>query len=142
MVQNLLQSGTKFLESCNEELLNKIKERTKSYAFMEKTGPVYFCVALEMIQSSAEAVLRTLTCALETISLKNIDGENVWTLTLILQGIADQLSSNNLLPADAMTLVMNALTQCSTQKFVSFIKFMHHKHSIGSRQFTIDDILT
>jgi len=142
MVQNLLWSGTKFLESCDDELLNKIKERTKSYAFMEKTGPVYFSVALEMIQSSAEAVLRTLTRALETISLKNIDGENVWTLTSILRGIADQLSSNNLLPADAMTLVTNALTQCSTQKFVSFIEFMHHEHSIGSRRFTIDDVLT
>jgi len=63
-------------------------------------------------------------------------------LTSILHGIADQLSNNNLLPADAMTLVTNTLTQCSTQKFVSFIKFMHHEHSIGSRQFTIDDMLT
>jgi len=94
MVQNLLWSGTKFLESCNDKLLNKIKECTKSYAFMEKTGLVYFSVALEMIQSSAEAVLRTLTRELETISLKNIDGENDWTLTSILCGIADQLSSN------------------------------------------------
>jgi len=87
-------------------------------------------------------VLRTLTRALETISLKNIDGENVWTLTSILRGIADQLSSNLLLPADALTLVTNALTQCSTQKFVSFIEFMHHEHSIGSCRFTIDDVLT
>jgi len=57
LVQNLLWSGTKFLESCDEELFNKIKECTKSCEFMEKTGPVYFCVALEMKQSSAEAVL-------------------------------------------------------------------------------------
>jgi len=72
--------------------------------------------------------------------LKNIDGENVWTLTSILNGIMDQLSSNSLLPADAMTLVTNVLTQCSTmQKFVSFIEFMHHEHSIGSHRFSIDD---
>jgi len=57
MVQNLIWSGTNFLESCDKELLNKIKECTKSYAFMEKTGPVYSSVALEMIQSSADAVL-------------------------------------------------------------------------------------
>ena len=76
------------------------------------------------------------------ISLKNIDGENVWTLTSILRGITDQLSSNTLLPADAMTLVMNALAQCSMQKFMSFIQFMHHEHSIGSCQFTINDVLT
>jgi len=82
------------------------------------------------------------THAFETISLKNIDGENVWTLASILHGITNQLSSNNLLPADAMTLVTGALTQCILQKCVSFIEFMHHEHSIGSCQFSIDDDLT
>ena len=142
MVQNLLWSGTKFLESCDKELRNKIKERTNSYSFYEKSGPVYFCVGLEMIQSSAEAVLRTLTRALETVHLKHIDGENVWTLASILRGITESLSSNNLLPADAMTLVANSLTQCSTQKFVSFVEFMYHEHTMGSRKLSIDEVLT
>jgi len=92
-VQSLIWSGHKFLASCDAELKAKILECVANYPELEQTGPVYLCLALELIQSSANAVLRTLTHALETVALRNIELENVWTFTTILQGIVDQFES-------------------------------------------------
>ena len=112
-----------------------------NYPELKQTGPVYLCLALELIQSSANAVLRTLTHALETVALKNIELENVWTFTTILRGIVDQLRANNLLPADALTLVAKGLSKSSTPRFVSYIQQIQDSNSLGIKEYTIDDLL-
>jgi len=60
------------------------------YHEFKQTGPVYLCLARELIQSSVNDVLCMLTHALETIALKNIKLENIWTFTMILRGIVSQ----------------------------------------------------
>jgi len=141
MVQSLIWSGHKFLASCDAELKAKILERVANYPELEQTGPVYLCLALELIQSSVNAVLRMLTHALETAALKNIKLENVWTFTTILRGIVDQLRANNLLPADASTLVAKGLSKSSTPCFVSYIQQIQDNNSLGIKEYMIDDLL-
>ncbi len=77
MVQSLIWSGHKFLASCNAELKANILEDMAGYLEFEQTGPVYLCLVLELIQSSANAVLHTLMHALETVVLRSIESENV-----------------------------------------------------------------
>jgi len=129
------------LASCDAELKAKILEHVAGYHEFEQTGPVYLCLALELIQSSANAVPRTLTHALETVALRNIKLENVWTFTTILQGIVDQLRANSLLPADALTLVAKGLSKCSTPRFVSYIQQIQDSNSLGIKTYMIDDLL-
>jgi len=70
MVQSLIWSGQKFLSSCNAELKEKILEQAACYHEFEQMGPVYLCLVLDLMQLSMNAVLCTLTHALETIHLR------------------------------------------------------------------------
>jgi len=127
--------------SCDAELKAKILEPMAGYHEFEQTGPVYLCLALELIQSSENAVLCTLMHALETVALRNIELENVWTFTTILRGIVDQLRANLLLPADALTLVANCLSKCLMQQFVSYIQQIQDNNNLGVKEYMIDDLL-
>jgi hypothetical protein len=59
LLQNLLWSSTKLLNSCNDKLQQKIEEKTMSWTVQYTTRPVYFKVMLENILATSPESMRT-----------------------------------------------------------------------------------
>jgi hypothetical protein len=93
-VENLLWSGTKLLNSCDEKLKQKLEEKTIRYPVAHRTGPVYFAIMIALVLASSSQSLRVLTKKVENFSLLEVTGENVQTATSFLRGAAEHLSNN------------------------------------------------
>ena len=85
-VENLLWSGTKILNNCEDSLRQKIEEMSLGYPVESLTGPVYFKIMIDLVISSSAGSLRALSKILETLSLKNFDGENVVKACSFIRG--------------------------------------------------------
>ena len=84
--ESLLWSGTKLLNSCDEELRQKIEEKTLQFGVKHKTGIVYFHIMINLIQSSLAPVMRAVTKKLETLRITDFPGENVLTASSFIKG--------------------------------------------------------
>lgn len=76
-IENAKWSGDKILNSCDEELQIKLKESVESTDEDLKSGQIYLFWLNKMIISTSEKVFRTLTDKLNTLRLKQIEGEDV-----------------------------------------------------------------
>ena len=141
-VENLLWSGTKLLNSCDEKLRQKLEEKTIRYSVEHRTGPVYFAIMIALVLASSSQSLRVLTKKVENLSLLDVTGENVQTATSFLRGAAEHLSNNGGLPTDYMELVAIALKKCSTKEFSDFINSIYLNHEQGIKRLTLDTLLT
>ena len=117
-VQNLLWSGTKVLNSCDEELRKKIEEQVIEYPIEHRTGPVYYKLMIELVQASSASSMRALTKQLEELSVKDFDGESVITYVSIMRGVIEQLRNNNAVPSDAIELIGDGLKKTSTERIL------------------------
>jgi hypothetical protein len=66
-VENLLWSGEKLLNSCDDKLRQKIEEQTIGWLVEHATGPVYFKVMIHLILASSAQSLRGLTATVGKI---------------------------------------------------------------------------
>jgi len=141
-VENLLWSGNKLLNSCDDKLRQKIEEKTIRYSVEHRTGPVYFAIMIALVLASSSQSLRILTKKVENLSLTDIPGENVQTATSFLRGAAEHLSNNDGLPSDYLELVAIALKKCSTKEFTDYITSIFLNHEQGIKKMTLDSFLT
>jgi hypothetical protein len=102
MLQNLLWSRTKLLDSCDNKLRQKIEEKTIGWPVHHSTGPVYFKIMLENILLSSPESLQGLMTLLQDTKLNNFDGENVAEFASFSRGANEQLQNNNALPLDVL----------------------------------------
>ena len=105
MGQNLVWSGTKLLNSCSEQLRQKIEESTNSLTIDAKTGPVYFKIMADLVIASSSQSMRVLVRRLENISVTDFPGENVSKLCSFARGAIEQLKNCNHLPPDTIALL-------------------------------------
>jgi hypothetical protein len=68
-----------------------------------------------LLTSSA---MQSLTKSLESLSLKDFDGENVNSYVSVVKGVNEQLDNNNQVPHDMFELVGDGLRKCLMTKFV------------------------
>lgn len=140
-VENLLWSGTKLLNSCDDQLRQKVEEQTIGWPVEHATGPVYFMIMLENILASSPESLRGLINVLQNTSLKDFDGENVIEFVSFARGAIEQLKNNGALPHDALALVASALKDCDTQDFVAYISTMYNNHIQGVKACSVEELL-
>jgi hypothetical protein len=141
LMQNLLWSGTKLLNSCDDKLRRKIEEKTMNWLVLHSTGPVYFKVMMENILTSTPESMRGLTTIIQDTKLSDFDGENVTEFVSFARGAIEQLRNNNALPTDVLSLVAQALKACETQDFVSYINVMYNNHVQSVKRCTVNDML-
>jgi Zinc knuckle len=141
-VENLFWSGTKILNSCDDELRAKIEEQTIGYEAGHCTGPVYFKIMMNLVQASSKSSLRALTRKMEQLSVKDFDGESVVKFCSVMRGAVELLSNNNALPSDAIEIVGQGLKNSSTAEFNEFISLLLHNHEIGTKALTIETLLS
>jgi len=139
--QNLLWSGTKFLNSCDDELRAKIEEQTLKFSVEHRTGPVYLWIATKLIMSSAASSLRSLINALTSIALTDFDGEDVTSFVSIVRGVLEQLSTNKAVPPDAIQLIANGLKKCNTDAFSTFVDVLISNYETGVLKLDVPDLL-
>ena len=130
-VQDLLWSGTKILNSCDQKLRDKIIEATTNYFFKSKTGPVYFKITMNYILSSSPVSMRFICRKLETVTLKEFKGENVHKAISIIRGAVSLLGNNHSLPLDLMQIIFNFLKTSSTDLFSQYFTTIETNYDTG-----------
>jgi hypothetical protein len=77
MSQNLIWSGTKFLNLCSNDLQGKIEEASQGYETIYKTGPVYYKLAMSMIMMVTPESIQVINHTLQQLKVLEFDSENV-----------------------------------------------------------------
>ena len=140
-VQNLFWSGTKILNSCDEELRKKIEEQIISFPVEHRTGPVYFKIMIGLILSSSASTMRVLTQQLSDLTIKDFDGESVITYASIMRGVVELLRNNGVVPRDSLDLIASGLKASSTDEFGDYVTHLVNAHSTGMLPLTEEDLL-
>ena len=70
------------LNKCEEPLRNKILVSLVGVDAMEMGGPLVLKFMLDIIMDVDESALRSLTQSLQTLCLKDVPGENVYTAVI------------------------------------------------------------
>jgi hypothetical protein len=141
VLENLLWSGAKLLNSCDDRLRQKLEERTIGWPVEHTTGPVYFKILMTTILACSPESLRGLTTLIQTATLKDFDGENVVDFVSFARGTVEHLRNNDALPIDILSIITTALKQCSTPDFVSYITSMYNNKVQGVKECTVDAML-
>ena len=141
LVQNLIWSGTKLLNSCDDKLRTKIEEKTLDWPVQHTTGPVYFKIMIDNILASTPESMRGLTTILQETKLSDYNGENVTEYVSFARGAIEQLRNNHALPTDVLWLISKALRACETPEFVSYLTTMYNNHVQHVKPCTVDDMM-
>ena len=137
-VENLIWSGTKILNSCDDELRTKIEEQVIGYPIGHRTGPVFFKIMMSLVQASSKSSMRALTRKMEQLSVKDFDGESVVSYCSVMRGAVELLVNNNALPIDAVEIIGEGLKKTSTEDFNGFISILLHNHESGMQNLTLE----
>jgi hypothetical protein len=105
-------------------------------------GPVYFKIMMETILASSPESLHDLTTLIQTTTLKDFYGKNVIEFMSFASGALEQLRNNSALPVDILLIMANALKQCETLDFVSYITTMYNNHVQHVKVCTVSDMLS
>jgi hypothetical protein len=141
-VQNLTWSMKKVLNSCEDDLRQKIEEELFNFPIDERTGPVAFKLMATHVLAVTEGSIRALEKALEQMALTDFDGENVKQFVSVARGLLMQLSNNRAVPKDVVTLLTNGLRKCSTEEFVGFVGSLMTLHSQELQTLTYSTLLS
>ena len=141
-VQNLLWSGAKLLDSCTDELRQKIEEVAMAFPIEHSTGPVYFKIMMGLVLASTSASLRTVSRQVERLSLKDFPGENVVTACSFLRGAIEQLKNGSALPSDIIDLIAETFKKATTKEFATYIATLHTLHEVGNPRLSVESLLS
>jgi hypothetical protein len=97
---------------------------------------------METILASSPESLHGLTMQIQTTTHKDFDGENVIELVIFAHGALEQLHNNNALPVDILSIMANALKQCETPDFISYIARMYNNHVQHVKACTVGNMLS
>ena len=111
------------MNSCDEELQQKIEEKTLQFGVKHKMGIVYFYTMINLIQSSSAPMMQVLTKKLETLMVTDFPGENVVTASSFVKGATQQLGLNA--PQDIISLMKRPFKGSSMDEFNKFIKLLY-----------------
>ena len=125
--QNNVWSLRKIENSCDSELRDKLIERMREIPEIERGGPVGLKIILDLITTTNARAIRSILTKVQTLTLRDFNGEDVLTANGWIRGIKTVLEVGNALPVDFMHLVFNIYKECSTPKFVTKVE-MYETH--------------
>ena len=133
LVENLSWSSVRILQTCEESRRNKILEGTVGISPMESGGPLILKLMLDIIMDVDNSVLRVLTTSLQTLWLKNVPGENIYTAVGYLKGALMLLHNRSELPTDTMGLLNNIMISSDCDEFSGFMNSVYYDHKRKTR---------
>ena len=141
LVQNLLWSGKKIMNSLSEKLKQKLIEKTMGWSVIYQTGPVYFKLVMMFIEESSPKSTRNLINKLQALGVKDYNGENIRSVTSTIKGAYEVLQNKRAVPTDFLDIVFEVLERCSVEKFVMFIRGMKNNHDQRVKVITLAELL-
>jgi hypothetical protein len=140
--ENILWSGEKILNSCDTSLRDKLVESTRDWPKAEVGGPTYLKLLLNLVLSTSQKSLRTLTDKLGCLRINDFPGENVTQAVSFLRGAILILRDNSSTPADLLTLVLRIFKPCSCEPFRTYVSSIDTLVELNMKQYALDDLLT
>jgi Zinc knuckle len=141
MIDNLMWSGRKLLNSCEESLARQIQDSTRGGGTSDMTGPVYFKIMTNFVALTADASMRTVLNMLINLKLTDYDGENVSECLSVVRALVEQLNNGRFLPADAHHLVANVLRRTTVEEFKTFVDQVLYNHKLNLQQRTLTEFM-
>lgn len=139
--ENVVWSGEKILNSCDDALRDKLIESTRGWSAAHKGGPTYLKLLMGLIVATSEKSLRSLLDKVGTLKLSDFNGEDVNKAVSFLRGAILILRDNDALPNDFGTLILKIFKQTSCDDFKSFVGLLEHNVELSMTKKTIEEIL-
>ena len=139
--ENVVWSGEKILNSCDETLRDKLIESTRGWDSKYKGGPTYLKILMGLIVATSEKSLHSLLDKVAKLKLSDFDGEDVNKVVSFLCGATLILRDNKSLPADFASLVLKIFKQTSCADFHSFVGLLEHNLELKLTNLTAEEQL-
>jgi hypothetical protein len=140
--ENLLWSGEKILNSCDQALRDKLVESTRDWHRAEVGGPTYLKLLLNLVLSTSQKSLRTLTDKLGRLQITDFPGENVTQAVSFLRSAILILRDNSSTPADLLNLVLRIFKKSTCDPFRTYVSSIDTLVELNLKEYEMDDILT
>ena len=79
-LENLSWSNEHILNTCGDPLRDETRERLLGVSELESGGPLVFKLMLDVVMDVEDSSLRSLVQLLQSLKLKDIEGENIATI--------------------------------------------------------------
>jgi uncharacterized membrane protein YgcG len=135
MTENLIWSGQKLLNSCDEDLRAKVESASRAYPNCEQTGPVYFKLMLQFVTLTSQPSMRTLINILSEMALTGFPGKSVSDAASYIRALFEQLANNNVQIPDGMHLVAEVFKRTTVDEFKAFVLQVYTLHTMKVKVF-------
>ena len=140
--ENVLWSGEKILNSCDESLRDKLVESTRTWDRADVGGPSYLKLLLYHSMSTTQKSLRALLDKLGKIRITDFPGENVTKAVSFLRGAILILRDNSSTPTDIINLTLRVFKVSSCEPFRTYVGSIDNFVELKVKQYELDDLLS
>ena len=141
LVQNLIWSGTKLLNSCNDKLWTKDQREDAQLACETHNQSSLFQGHDGEYLGKHTQKYAWLTMILQEMKLSDFNRENVTKFVSFVCGAIEQLRNNHALPTNVLWLISKALRECETLEFVSYITMTYNNHVQHVKSCSVDALM-
>ena len=127
-VENISWSQDSIINSCEESLIEKVRESMVGMSTLEMGGPIILIIMLDIIMEVDDSALRALTESLQNIRMKDIKGENVGTIASYLKGALLLLQNYGKLTTDTISVLRGIFYFAECDEFTTFISNLYFNH--------------
>ena len=140
--ENIAWSGDKILNSCDAELRDKLVESIRAWPEEFKGGPTYLKLLQQLVLSTSEKSLRSLTNKLARLTIADFPGEDVTKAVSFIRGAVLILKDNNALPSDIITQVLQIFKKSCCESFRIHVTNIDSLITLKVKSYHLDDLLT
>ena len=127
-VENLAWSADRILDTCDDNLRDKVREGLVGVPPLESGGPLVLKLMFDVVMDVDDAALRALTEGIQKIRMKDIPGENIDTLVSYLKGSLLLLKNCGELPTDIIGLLNDIMCSAECNDFKEYMKAIYFDH--------------
>jgi hypothetical protein len=150
--QNLECSHRFILDSCDDDMKAQLTDQLVKYKPFEQGGPLTFKLLMDLVQVNSERSVKHLIGCVQSIDVKNFDGENIIEVVAQINGAHSRLKmvsfggAESAVPITFCEDVMDALTTTSTPTFNAAFDYKQLRaHSRlngnGKRTYKVEEVL-
>lgn len=128
-VENLAWSADRILDTCDDNLHDKVREGLVGVPPLESGGPLILKLMFDVVMDVDDAALRVVTEGIQKIRTKDLPGENVDTLVSYLKGSLLVLKNCAELPTDIIGLLNDIMCSAEFNDFKEYMKSIYFDHT-------------
>lgn len=127
--------------SCDTMLHDKVVERMMTFDELERGGPTFFYVMMDIITAISDEAARTLTTKITMLKLTDLDGENVPRTVSFIRGAMALFKNANKMPPDMVEKICDIMKTSSVEDFNDLFKHAKRAMIWDRKEYTADELL-